>query len=399
MLRAIASTLAKHRAVVALMVISTALTCAVASNTASVIAAKWRVLAQRSGLDEGRIVVIQATSLDVDVNHAARQQETLARLQAVGGVDATATLGVMTFMNDLVLPLSVDDKSTGASLYFGSSRSLDALGVRLVSGSGFDEADFVTFAGGGGLRRVRSILLSRDLARRLFGDVSPVGRVVRLGDDRTAIVKGVTHNVLRPHPSSADPHDNFLTAIVPIVPDGSSVTYVLRANESTRAGALVDQARRIVQQSGRTVIVETTETLPALRSSFFSHQATVLRVLIFGTVSLLFVTLLGMGALANHWVRQRVRSIGIRRAIGATRGDILRYFLVENALVMGIGVVIGVVLAFALGRVLSATYDIPALASSSVAIAATVMWMLGWIATLKPAWWASRIPASVAMVE
>src|SRR3546814_12788772 len=49
----------------------------------------------------------------------------------------------------------------------------------------------------------------------------------------------------------------------------------------------------------------------------------------------------GIVGLSSFWVGQRRRSIGVRRALGATRGDILRYFQTENALIVGIGVEIG----------------------------------------------------------
>lgn len=392
-----------HKSIVALIVLGTAMTFVVTCNAGSIIAAKWRVLTQESGIEEDRIVVLQATSLEGDANHAARQQEMLATLQATGSIDAAATLGVMTFLNDLTLVLHADTgthaTAVGTSLYFGSPQSLDALGVRLMEGTGFDSTDFVRFEGGAGLSKVGSIVLSRDSARRLFGNASPIGRVVRLGSDRVATVKGVTGRLLRPHPSNSEAKDNYLTAIVPLVPDGSSVTYALHVAPGVPPGNALEEARRTFLRSGGNVILEHAVTFPALRAAFFQHERTRLQVLLVGTGILLAVTLMGLAGLVHYWVRLRIRAIGIRRAIGATRMDILCELMLENALVTGVGMAIGAVLAFALGHVLSSIYEVPPLSLSAVAIAASTMSMLGWIATLKPAWWASRMPPRIAMDE
>src|SRR6185312_932879 len=61
-------------------------------------------------------------------------------------------------------------------------------------------------------------------------------------------------------------------------------------------------------------------------------------------VVLLCVTGAGIVGLTSFWVGQRRRQIGIRRALGATRTDILRYFQVENLLIAGVGVALGAML-------------------------------------------------------
>ena len=62
-------------------------------------------------------------------------------------------------------------------------------------------------------------------------------------------------------------------------------------------------------------------------------------------VALLLVTGLGIVGLASFWVAQRRKQIGIRRAVGATRGNILRYFQTENFLLATLGIVLGMPLA------------------------------------------------------
>ncbi|MGU9537311.1 ABC transporter permease, partial [Proteus mirabilis] len=75
-------------------------------------------------------------------------------------------------------------------------------------------------------------------------------------------------------------------------------------------------------------------------------------------VALLLVTAMGIVGLASFWVQQRTRMIGTRRALGATEGQILRYFQLENLLLTTTGIVIGLAGAVALGQLLMQSYEL-----------------------------------------
>jgi putative ABC transport system permease protein len=111
---------------------------------------------------------------------------------------------------------------------------------------------------------------------------------------------------------------------------------------------------------------------------------------------MLLVTALGIAGLANFWVQQRRRSIGIRRAIGATRGDILRYFQTENFLIVGGGLVLGMALALVLNLALMQHYELPRLPLYYLPVGALVLWGLGQLAVLGPALRAAAVPPVVA---
>jgi len=95
-------------------------------------------------------------------------------------------------------------------------------------------------------------------------------------------------------------------------------------------------------------------------------------------------------------VQQRTRSIGIRRAIGATRSDILHYFQLENFLIVTGGIVLGTMLAFVLNAVLMQHYELPRLPPYYLPIGALLLWLLGQLAVLGPALRAAAVPPVVA---
>jgi putative ABC transport system permease protein len=113
-------------------------------------------------------------------------------------------------------------------------------------------------------------------------------------------------------------------------------------------------------------------------------------------VAVLLVTALGIVGLASFWVAQRRKQIGIRRALGATRTDILRYFQTENFLIVTFGILIGMVLAYGLSLLLMVHYELPRLPLSYLPIGALVLWLIGQLAVLGPAVRASNVPPVVA---
>jgi len=138
------------------------------------------------------------------------------------------------------------------------------------------------------------------------------------------------------------------------------------------------------------------DTLPALRTRFFQADRALTGMLVGVIVSLLGVTALGIVGLASFWVAQRRKQIGIRRAIGATRGDILRYFQTENFLIVTFGIALGMLLAFVLNALLMKFYELPHLPLYYLPLGAIALWVLGQLAVLGPALRAARVPPVVA---
>ena len=94
-----------------------------------------------------------------------------------------------------------------------------------------------------------------------------------------------------------------------------------------------------------------------MRAEYYKRDRAMAWMLVIAIVALLVVTALGIVGLASFWVQQRTRQIGVRRALGATRGQILRYFQTENFLLVTAGLVIGMLLAFALNQLLMPRAD------------------------------------------
>jgi len=132
------------------------------------------------------------------------------------------------------------------------------------------------------------------------------------------------------------------------------------------------------------------------RREFFADDRDMIGLLLIVCGLLLLVTALGIVGLASFWVQQRTKQIGIRRALGATRGQILRYFQTENFLLATVGIVLGMVLAFGINQLLISKYEMPRLPLAYLPVGALGLWLLGQLAVLGPARRAASVPPAVA---
>jgi putative ABC transport system permease protein len=125
-----------------------------------------------------------------------------------------------------------------------------------------------------------------------------------------------------------------------------------------------------------------------------AYRADVGMAVLMGVICLILiaVTAAGIVGLTSFWVGQRHRQIGVRRALGARKIDILHYFQIENMLIAGIGAVLGVLLAIGLNLWLITRYEMDHLPVLYVLVGMVAVLLLGQAAVFVPARRASNVP-------
>jgi putative ABC transport system permease protein len=279
--------------------------------------------------------------------------------------------------------------------YVGGPGSLGALGAKLVAGRGPQLDDFQAFTGL--MPNNASVQITRTLANHLWPGADPLGKQFWLGDLQYRVV-GVIDHLVRPDPGGW-PGDSkdwsiFVPAQTGVFLSGS---YLLRADPKDLPRVL-REARDMVRKIAPDAVLdqERSKTLDDLRAEGFQKDRAMIGMLVGVIAALLLVTALGIVGLASFWVQQRRRQIGIRRAIGATRNDILRYFQIENFLIVSGGIALGMLLAYALNLVLMQHYELPRLPLYYLPVGALVLWGLGQLAVLGPALRAAAVSPVVA---
>ena len=409
------SSLRHHKLTAVLLILQVAFTCAIVCNASFMIVQRlWRI-GVVSGLDEKTLSVVNVFDSSAVAQPLSVHQADLAMLRTMPGVQSAA------IVSDL--PLSGDQSSSGAcgSLkaihaakaarsvdvpgcaqpeeYSGGTDVLHTLGLKLVAGRDFRADEYVGGKSGWAVSGAPAVIISNDLVQRLFPKASAVGRSLYFGaagfQGKGAPIVGVVEHLVRG--KLVKDVDNDQSMLLPVAPADGYVRFVLRSRPADRTGAIrAAVAKLAARVPGRTVSVASSTTYTQMRRDYFRHDTTMIGLLLASALGLLFVTALGIAGLASFWVQQRRRSIGIRRAIGATRGDILCYFQTENFLIVSAGVLLGLLLALVLNLLLMRQYELPRLPLYYLPSGARGLWSLGQLAVLGPALRAAAVPPVVA---
>jgi putative ABC transport system permease protein len=188
-------------------------------------------------------------------------------------------------------------------------------------------------------------------------------------------------------------HEYALFFAAPVAGAGGTGFLVRTDPGRTEAVAGALERRLVAVADGRNVDLGTIDELRAILQAGDRTLVTVLNLLM---VLLIFVTALGIVGLTSFSVAERRRVIGTRRALGATRGAVLRYFLVENWLVVTAGAVVGVGLAAGLNYLLLQVVEGVRLAPGLLVAGVVLLWTLGLAAALGPALRGARVEPAVA---
>jgi putative ABC transport system permease protein len=234
------------------------------------------------------------------------------------------------------------------------------------------------------------------MAKKLFPKGDALGKTVYAGlVNKSAVIVGIV-DLMRANPVPAQ-YDQFATqiVIVPIIRPGPSGAYVVRAKPGRRDQLMAELDKDFAdQQPGRFVErMEAYDRTAANAREGYRASAIILAVV---ACFVLLVTVVGIVGLAAFNVATRTKQLGTRRAIGARKFHILRYFLVENWLITTGGVVLGCILALAAGVQLSRMYQIPRLPLYYLVGGVLLLWIVGLLAVLVPALRAASISPAVA---
>jgi putative ABC transport system permease protein len=189
------------------------------------------------------------------------------------------------------------------------------------------------------------------------------------------------------------------SVIEPLRADVLWASYVVRAHAGRSAEAMQEIRKALFKVNPMRHMPEPSagiHLLSAARSRVFGQERGIAVLMSVICVILLSVTGAGIVGLSSLWVGQRTRQIGVRRACGATKTDILRYFQMENLLIAGGGAVLGALFAVGLNEWLMRHYEMMRLPPVCVAIGVVAMLVLGQAAVLVPARRASNVPPIVA---
>ena len=394
-----------HRKVgVVLIVLQVALSVAILANSLSIIQQRQGLMRRPTGLDEANTFSMTNQFTGSTADLPGRIRADLVQLRNMPGVvNATAvqSFPLRGYGASTTVTLRPDDRNSNfnAAEYSLTPDGFHTWGLKLIAGRNFRADEVRDFWIGINKDTPATAIITRALADRLFPRGGALGQNVYLGATQPTQIVGIVERVQTPWAAAivnAGPFGAEEALLVPFQWVSPILAYVVRTAPG-RADSTLPLAQKRLYALSRARIISDPQTFVQTRAEQYRSDRALGLVLGVVCALLLAVTAFGVVALTSYWVAQRRRQIGLRRAVGARRLDIVHYFQVENLLISGFGAALGVALGLAGNLWLASAFEMARMGVGYIGGAAIVLLILSQGAVLWPAFRAAALPPAAAI--
>jgi putative ABC transport system permease protein len=382
-----------------LIALQIAVTMAIMVNAIGIIQDRSKKMARASGTDEENIFYLVSLIYDADADFEALIAEDLDAIRSFPGVrNAVLTNSVPLshsgWSEGIRLEPDPDLSSTGVGIFFSDEHGLDTFGLNLIAGRNFDPTEATW-------RDVESdewpphTIMTRAMVEELFPDQAiedALGKTVYIHQTKPVTIIGITERMQAAWNSWSGVERSML---VPWKRAGSYTHYVIRAEPGYR-DEIMPQIEEMLATSGSDRIVRGMRTMEETRQRSYLEDSAMVKLLVFIVTVLTAITGLGIVGLASFSVARRTKQIGTRRALGATRLAILRYFMLENFVISTVGVVGGAIIAVGINVWMVEAFGLERIAWYLIPAAMVTLWLVGQLAVYGPARRATLVPPAMA---
>lgn len=403
--------LRRHKAGVVLIALQIALTLAIVCNAIFIIGNRIERVQRPTGMAENDLFQItqlwvgaptgeDAASIDKLDAMLRSDVETLRNLPDVESAVAinTMPLSNSTWSTGVGLKPKQETSTAQSAYYFGSEQAIQTLGLHLVAGRNFT-ADEIRSRALRATSQPAVVIVTKALADKLFPDGNAVGKTVYYdGGTNPSTIVGVVERLQISSVASWASNFTWYSTLVPSRLNANFSRYAVRAKPG-RLDAAMSAARQALFAANPMRVIDEDRGI----RSFAQIRAEAYRAdrgmaILMGVICLILLGVTGAGivGLTSFWVGQRHKQIGVRRALGARKRDILRYFQTENLLIAGGGAIAGILLAIGLNLWLMHRFEMDRIPVLYVLFGVVVVLLLGQAAVLAPARRAANVPPVVA---
>ena len=406
-IRPILSALLRSKTGAILIAVQVALSMAILSNALHIVQGRQAVAARPSGVaNEHDVFYVHVRRLRLGDagEQQATQKRQAATLRGVASVVSVANtsqtpLSRSGSSNSVAATRQAANTDINAAIYVAPESIIQTWGLQLVEGRDFTPDEVLDIDIDTSEAYPSTVIVTRALAGRLWpGSARVLGKIMYNGSGekaKEARVIGVVDTLQTPG-AQFDAYGGY-SMIVPARLTGSDpdALYAVRA-EAGQRDRVMKEAEAALRAASAEPLVIRAVSMDDDRSARYRADHALSWMLITVSVLLLLITASGIVGMASLWVTQRRKQIGVRRALGARRIDILRYFITENIMITSVGVAGGVMLSLALNQLLVSSLEMARLPLAYLAGGAAVFWALGVVAVYGPAWRAASTSPALA---
>ncbi len=395
-IRPILSALVRNRAGAILVALQIAITLAIVVNAVFLTYQRVSHIGRPSGIDDQNIFSFWVTAYEKDADFLGMVREDMAMLRQMPGiVDAAPMQQVpLSGSGNSSLFYSLPNKkgeNSPANTFATDDHAVKTLGVTLSAGTTFDPntVEYKTKEAPGW---PPTAVISQAMGKALFKDQPILGNTMYDDQSHPIRIVGVIEH-MQGSWVGWDKVDR--TMLYPSVGPDPSTQYVVRTRpgELDRVMGAVEVALMKRDPSRR---LDEAKKMSDMKRGGYAGDSLMAVTLSTVTGLVLVFSSLGIFGLATFNVNTRTRQIGTRRAVGARRRDIVRYFMTENWLITTMGVVVGCGLALGIGYWLSTQYELPRLNLYYLVGGVLGLWLVGQAAAWQPSLRAAKVSPAMA---
>ena len=381
-----------------LIALQIAVTMAIMVNAISIMQEKNRLLSRSSGIDEHNIFTIVSIGFAEDFNERVTIEEDLTALRSMPGVvnaiqSNSIPLSGGGWSMGLQTEPGEDIEGPSVAAYFVDEHGLDTFGLKLVAGENFNTTD-IAWRELSDTSWPDKTIITYAMAEALYPDdpESALGKTVYIADIQPMTITGIIEQMQAPWNGWSGVDRVMLTPTHTLF---GSTRYIIRTEPGMR-DTIMPKVEELLAESNKDRIVRSMRSMDEIREDSYRGESSMIKILTFTIVLLIAITSLGIVGLASFSVNRRTKQIGTRRALGATRVAILRYFITENFIISLVGVSLGAALTVGLNILMIETFSLTRIAWYLVPVAMLVLLGIGQLAVFGPARRASIVSPAVA---
>jgi len=380
-----------------LLVLQIAISLAVMSNCLSIIQDNLAQMRRPTGVDEANVFLVSNQWLNKPADLGPRIQADLDVIRSVPGImdaEATNSYPLHGGGSSGGLSLKPDQKvTTRTAEYYVDEHGLAAYGLKLAAGRWFTAGE-IGEVGVHESENPASVIVTAALAHKLYPSGNALGQVVYWTPAASSRIVGIVERAQAPWAAWTQARAEY-SAFLPYHYIDNWVMYVVRSRPGQMGRAIPAVEERLFKLTRQRVVA--TETFAEARNSaYFDPRSTGVLLGVLCAV-LLVVTIFGIVGLTMYWVGQRRRYIGMRRALGACRIDILNYFHTENLLIAGCGALLGILLGLGGNLWLTSHLELGRMSVAYICVGAVIIMAISQASVFFPAMRAASIAPTEAI--
>jgi putative ABC transport system permease protein len=399
-LRPILSAMRRNKFGALLIATQMAVTLAFLANAITLVEQRIAWSDRPSGIDEGEIFVVTSESVDHLGDLVARESADIVELRGLPGVVDAYTTNMYPMQGGgwiETITLTPDQKTPSAiaAHYMGDEHALRTMGLKLIAGRNFTPDEIVTLTLNSA-PPFSGLIVTKALAEKVFPNENALGKSIIFDSDKPTPIIGIVDRLQGPMTIATGLFSTFAqnSVLSPYHLIGETNNYMIRVQPG-QLDAVMKAAETKLYALNENRILHS-KSMHQVRADAYRGEHGLIVLLSAICVALLIVTAFGIIGLTSYWVAQRRQQIGIRRALGATRRAIVRYFQTENFMIAAAGAAIGVAFAIALNLWMVHSFEMVRMDNSRAIVGAIVILLLGQFAVIWPALRAASIPPALA---